>query len=59
MSFTSQKIEIAKLNRIGKININLIATNGGYYPLREKNNRGYYISVGTFTHHEKTGEIEA
>lgn len=42
-----------------KININLMATNGGYYPLRKENIRGYFISVGTFTHHEKTGEIEA
>ena len=58
-SFTSQKIKIAKINRMLKININLMATNGGYYPLRKENIRGYFISVGTFTHHEKTGEIEA
>ena len=36
-----------------KININLMATNGGYYPLRKENIRGYFISVGTFTHDEK------
>lgn len=42
-----------------KININLMATNGGYYLPLNKNNKGVSELVGTFTHHEKTGEIEA
>ena len=30
-----------------------MARGGGYYLLRKENIRGYFISVGTFTHHEK------
>lgn len=30
-----------------------MARGGGYYLRLNKNNRGYLISVGTFTHHEK------
>ena len=31
----------------------------GYYLPLNKNNKGVSELVGTFTHHEKTGEIEA
>ena len=30
-----------------------MARGGGYYLRLNKNNRGYLISVGQFTHHEK------
>lgn len=36
-----------------------MARGGGYYLRLSKNNKGVSELVGTFTHHEKTGEIEA
>ena len=34
-----------------------MARGGGYYLRLSKNNRGYFISVGTFTHHRKIGKL--
>lgn len=59
MSFTSQKIEIAKLNRIGKININLIATNGGIIHDEKKISEGITYQLVNSHTTEENWRIEA